>query len=162
MRKDKSWLVKEIQDLEIETSQNYPHDEMIEKEIVLGLMNQLDGSVKPVIPRFVAEQLEYWERNEMNVLWQFYLKEIPSSILWWLEGKEQNYDKLINAIKYGYEIEKVPWWIVKNKFGSYVLVDKYYQQWIFVEESSEATTFTDKSKAELVAVLIDGEVEARG
>lgn len=42
MKKDKEWLIKEIQGLETEISENYPHDEMVEKDIVLGLLKQLD------------------------------------------------------------------------------------------------------------------------
>lgn len=42
MKKDIEWAIKEIEGLETESSQNYPHDDMIEKEIVLGILNQLD------------------------------------------------------------------------------------------------------------------------
>lgn len=42
MNKDIEWAKKEIKELMTEESQNYPHDEMIEKEIVLGILNQLD------------------------------------------------------------------------------------------------------------------------
>ena len=40
--KNIEWAIKEIEGLETESSQNYPHDEMIEKEIVLGILNQLN------------------------------------------------------------------------------------------------------------------------
>lgn len=62
---------------------------------------------KPVIPQIVAEQLEYWKRNKMNILWQFFLREIPSSTLSWLESDAGNYDKLLDAEKNGYEVEKL-------------------------------------------------------
>ena len=42
VKKDIEWAIKEIEGLETESSQNYPHDEMIEKEIVLGILSQLD------------------------------------------------------------------------------------------------------------------------
>ena len=42
MKKDIKWAIKEIEGLETEPSQNYPHDEMIEKEKVLGILSQLD------------------------------------------------------------------------------------------------------------------------
>ena len=37
MKKDLGWAKKEIKELSTEESQNYPHDKMIEKEIVLGI-----------------------------------------------------------------------------------------------------------------------------
>ena len=42
VKKDIEWAIKEIEGLETEPSQNYPHDEMIEKEKVLGILRQLD------------------------------------------------------------------------------------------------------------------------
>ena len=42
MKKDIEWAKKEIKELMTEESQNYPHDEMIEREMVLGILNQLD------------------------------------------------------------------------------------------------------------------------
>lgn len=42
MKKDIEWAKKEIKELMTEESQNYPHDEMVEKEMVLGILNQLD------------------------------------------------------------------------------------------------------------------------
>ena len=41
VKKDIEWAIKEIEGLETEPSQNYPHDEMIEIEIVLGILSQL-------------------------------------------------------------------------------------------------------------------------
>lgn len=55
MKKDKTWAIKEIEGLETESSQNYPHDEMIEKEIVLSILDQLDEPQKLVIPKFVTD-----------------------------------------------------------------------------------------------------------
>ena len=42
VKKGIDWAIKEIEGLETEPSQNYPHGEMIEKEIVLGILSQLD------------------------------------------------------------------------------------------------------------------------
>ena len=42
MKEDIGWAKKEIKELMTEESQNYPHDEMVEKEMVLGILNQLD------------------------------------------------------------------------------------------------------------------------
>ena len=42
VKKDIEWAIKEIEGLKTETSENYPHNKMIEKEIVLGILNRLD------------------------------------------------------------------------------------------------------------------------
>lgn len=42
MKKYKEWLTNEIEIMESETSENYPHEQMIEREVVLNLINQLD------------------------------------------------------------------------------------------------------------------------
>ena len=42
MKEDIGWAKKKIKELMTEESQNYPHDEMVEKEMVLGILNQLD------------------------------------------------------------------------------------------------------------------------
>ena len=42
VKKDIEWAIKEIEGLKTETSENYPHNKMIEKEIVLSILNRLD------------------------------------------------------------------------------------------------------------------------
>lgn len=42
MKKYKEWLTNEIEIMESETSENYPHEQMVEREGVLNLIDQLD------------------------------------------------------------------------------------------------------------------------
>jgi hypothetical protein len=42
MNKDKKWLKEEIVKLDIEVSENFPHYDLVGKEVVLDLINQLD------------------------------------------------------------------------------------------------------------------------
>ena len=42
MKKDIEWVKKEIKELMTEESQNYPHEQMVEREVVLNLIDQLD------------------------------------------------------------------------------------------------------------------------
>ena len=44
MKKDIEWAKKEIGRLDTEESQYYPHNNMIEQEAVLGILNQLGKS----------------------------------------------------------------------------------------------------------------------
>lgn len=52
---NKEELRKKINSLPIETSENYPHNHMVDKEVVVGLIEQLDEPEKPVVPDFVGE-----------------------------------------------------------------------------------------------------------
>ena len=63
MKKYKEWLTNEIEIMESETSENYPHEQMVEREVVLNLINQLDepevlSQELPAIPRYVANWLD--------------------------------------------------------------------------------------------------------
>ena len=42
MKKYKEWLTNVIEIMESETSENYPHEQMVEREVVLNLINQPD------------------------------------------------------------------------------------------------------------------------
>ena len=42
MKKYKEWLTNEIEIMESETSEYYPHEQMVEREVVLNLIDQLD------------------------------------------------------------------------------------------------------------------------
>ena len=42
MKKYKEWLTNLIEIMESETSENYPHEQMVEREVVLSLINQPD------------------------------------------------------------------------------------------------------------------------
>ena len=44
MKRDIEWAKKEIERLDTEESQYYPHNNMIEQEAVLGILNQLGKS----------------------------------------------------------------------------------------------------------------------
>lgn len=58
VKKDIDWAIKEIEGLETEPSQNYPHDEMIEREIVLGILSQLD-ELGVLSPDWIRDNVEY-------------------------------------------------------------------------------------------------------
>ena len=53
MKKYKEWLKNEIENMGSETSENYPHEQMVDREEVLNLIDQLDEPAKVVIPQFV-------------------------------------------------------------------------------------------------------------
>ena len=58
MKRDKEWLKSEIEIMGSETSENHPHEQMVDREVVLNLIDQLDEPKKVVIPQFVADWLD--------------------------------------------------------------------------------------------------------
>lgn len=117
--KNIEWAIKEIESLETEESQNYPHDEMIEKEIVLGILNQLDepevlSQELPVIPKFVADWIErFVERYDLYPA----LKHLENHFLDWKDVYKwyrKNTFKFVYAyLTKEYEVEKQPQYRLK-------------------------------------------------
>ena len=46
MKRDKEWLTNQIEIMGSETSENYPHEQMVDREEVLNLIDQLDEPEK--------------------------------------------------------------------------------------------------------------------
>lgn len=143
---------------------------------VLNLIDQLDEPKKEVLPKAVAEYLDYLiecgENEDFIVYslciyaWGKYtgeVTEVPDEILDWLP-KFGNTTKLINALRNGYESEKTEYLV---KVGN----DMYFKDW--GEDNTEPTFIIDdapgfkemamrfkyKNLAESVAETIGGEIE---
>ena len=126
---------------------------------------------KVVIPQFVADYIEKWkyEGLAMHEWFTFnYDNEEEDEVSKWLYDNdcEENTRReylLIDAIRYGYEVEKEPQWVVLRNcmyiknfyFGE--MNDDYRVG--SIADKERAMVFTDKAKAEAVALLVDGEVE---
>src|SRR5699024_8786147 len=83
--------------LETEESQNYPHDEMIEKEIVLGILNQLDEP-ETLSEEWLAENKCSWYKLKVDGYY------IPVEKLQNLLVQKQ--EEVDQAYKDGYETGK--------------------------------------------------------
>lgn len=145
MKKDIEWAIKEIKGLETEPSQNYPHDEMIEKEIVLGILNQLkepevlsrafidEKAVEVYVDTADAELYVVFRMEDLQNLLvpKQELPVIPSYVAEWIE----------KYIEYGFDLypalkrlesnqlnwEKIYKWYRENthKFVNAYLTGKY-------------------------------------
>ena len=163
MKKDIEWLKKEVRNA-FSWGVNLEEGGMIravDMDYVIKLIDQLDEPEKVVIPQFVAEWIERQKKYEpepvitaMNRLRSNGTREL---MIWF----ESNPDVYARAWLDGYEVEKEPMWVVKYEDG-------YFSEEInfgcgidgdWVDEVSRAYHFTDKSKAEAVALLIGGTVE---
>ncbi|WP_373786303.1 DUF1642 domain-containing protein [Jeotgalibaca porci] len=134
------------------------------------LINQLDepeqtdtnvGLSKPVIPQFVAEWFENDKRDMEieDVFWQIESCEmVKLDVDRWITDNKNTF---IRAWLDGYEVEKEPMWVVRYEGGYFSEEIKFGcgidGDW--VDEVSRAYHFTDKAKADAVALLIGGTVE---
>lgn len=62
MTRDIKWLKEEINKLESEPSQRYPHDETVWACEVLELVDEVKQSGLPVVPSYVAEVIEHYKK----------------------------------------------------------------------------------------------------
>lgn len=154
MKKDKDWLKEEVEE-KMEDTFFGPY---ILIEHLAEIIDQLEETEKVAIPQFVADFLkgkQDWAAFEI-----FYdidgANTQNKEIYNWLYETETGFAResvLLNALRYGYTIETKPYWVVKFEsvtFCPFVDDIGYFK---------EIYKFTEKEKAEAVALLINGTVE---
>ncbi|EME3536189.1 DUF1642 domain-containing protein [Enterococcus faecium] len=125
----------------------------------ITLMKQLDEPQKPVVPKFVAEWIEYAKKKGDSLAisfkpWNLYGVEYSKADRW----IEDNQETFARAWIDGYEIEKEPLYRVKIGEGYFV----EYQgrgALIMPDCNKEIKIFDSKSDAERTAQTIGGTVE---
>lgn len=55
---DKQELLESIENMGSEVSENYPHDQVVDRELVIKLVEGLDEPRKVIIPQIVADAFE--------------------------------------------------------------------------------------------------------
>ncbi|NWO00846.1 DUF1642 domain-containing protein [Tetragenococcus halophilus] len=140
------------------------------KELCATLVSALPPynlSEKPEIPKFVADWIEekrpYYSLMTMvgNYLNGF---GMPERVEEWITDNKEDY---LKALVIGYAIEKEPAWVVRINEKLYFcrFTDKYFEKdsdaptYIESGNPSLIKKFTNKDKAEAVAILVDGTVE---
>lgn len=110
MKKDKEWLKNEIEIMGSETSENYPHEQMVGREVVLNLIDQLDELNRPLV---VPKELGAWLCcQKLGNEGSFFSIIIELEDMWLECGFEEfvtdNKKQLIEVIlgNRGYEVEK--------------------------------------------------------
>ena len=126
--REKTWLINEIEIMGSETSENYPHEQMVDREEGMKLIDQLDEPVKVVIPQFVATFIEDSRNKVGNIvtaIWDMYTYEHKDIYEWSLE--DNNDEVLMQAFANGCEIEKEKLYYViiptKDKSWKYYYLD---------------------------------------
>lgn len=126
MKKDKEWLKNEIEIMGSETSENYPHEQMVGREEVLNLIDQLYELNRPlVVPKDLGEWLGCQKLGNEGSLFSIII-ELEDM---WLEcGFEEfvtdNKKQLIEVIlgNRGYEVEQEKLYYVLDKQSKTLLV----------------------------------------
>ena len=129
--KNIEWAKKEIKELMTEESQNYPHDEMVEKEIVLGILNQLEET-EVLSQEWIDKRAEYYEYfgyagvpiddlKDLLVPKQE-LPVVPQYVVDWYEEHKDNLEGQLQGIAYNLDkhgtmpvLNKVDDWINKTE-----------------------------------------------
>ena len=114
MKRDKEWLKNQIEIMGSETSENYPHEQMVDREVVLKLVDQLDEPEKVVVPHVAAEWFEFHKHNlndALNILaydmGHYNDSQVLSDFAEWYFNIEDTLITL-SEMRHGYEIEKEP------------------------------------------------------
>lgn len=151
---------------------NGEKDRYVKVAKVRELLEQIDEpqADKVEVKRCVAE---FYEANKDDLNFAIYeavahsikecgYKAYPEGFMDWLIQSSNNPFETLIRMKDGY-IVKPKRWVVKNEEGRYfVAFSKYAKtpfEGVFSASVTNLVTFTDKSKAEAVATLVEGSVE---
>lgn len=128
--------------------------------------------VKPTIPRFIANYID-WFQHDFNHMF----KEDYEYIVWMVTVPEEyadfekvrewrkksgNAQKINDAYRYGYEIEKEPKWVVKSEHSfleRYNFRSDFPNRYTFGPNKELAIKFNKKEIADAIAELTEGTVE---
>ena len=117
MKQDRKWLKNQIEIMGTETSENYPHEQMVDREVVLKLVDQLDEPEKVVIPQFVADHIRFSKEEENSPRASMDEAHISKELNDWLAKTEDymhypNQEKFMQTWVYGCEVEKEPLYFI--------------------------------------------------
>ncbi|MDT2783610.1 hypothetical protein P7G87_02740 [Enterococcus asini] len=130
--------------------------------IAINTLQQID---EPQAKKVEAHLAEHWNEDVGDVLWWNFPVEEPPYCGTPLDEHFPKYKTHFSMIDMPTEIEKPKRWVVKlPETGKYFANISYGKMFGMIAEISEreakdAYPFTDRAKAEAVAVLVDGSVE---
>ena len=145
---------------------NGEKDRYVKVAKVRELLEQLDEPQKVKVKQFVADWFEEHKDDLEFSIWKLtiesndnYTSDRSKMRNWIQYAPNKPYETLL-SMKNGYEVEEEPKWVVKKR------EDSYFKSFTGIDFRSSsaayedyAYSFTDKSKAEAVALLVDGSVE---
>ncbi|HJA91319.1 MAG TPA: DUF1642 domain-containing protein [Candidatus Jeotgalibaca merdavium] len=150
MKKDKAWLIQKVSDIfwrvEIDGNFNIQNANIMFDDIS-NLIDELDEPQKPVVPQFVADYIEYYKGTGITLgTWFNFVNEDEferKTEEWIYSGSyEENLKReylLIDAIRYGYEVEKEKRYYVKIQ-SQFLCVGKYLKGFIALRHHEDINT----------------------
>ena len=147
---NKQEAIEKINDLWSFTLEDGPFEvDLVNKNLVVGIINKIDEPQKPVIPKFVAEWIVEAEKIHNNLSWVWFANPVSDELNAWLKNHTETF---MRAWLDGYEIEQEKLYTVeipnphsyidnhsrlaKNYKGKVVLE---VQDWLNIEESYKLT-----------------------
>ena len=126
-------------------------------DIAINTLQQID---EPQAEKVEARLAEHWNEDMGDVLWWDFPVEEPPYCGTPLDEHFPKYKTHFTTVVMPSEIEKPKRWVVKNKehIGLESFVNSTIKP-VWTTEEPLWMTFTDRAKAEAVAVLVEGTVE---
>lgn len=112
-------LIKEVKNLKYS---NASKRQWIDRELVLGLIEQLDEPQKVVVEQFVADWYEKHKDSFDYNLWEYltsWEEQEPSDFKNWINDEYNTFQTLVNMHQFGYTVEKEKRYQVKMKNAYY-------------------------------------------
>lgn len=149
----KEELIKEIKKLKYH---NASKKSWIDREFVLGLVNQLDEPEKVKVPQVVADYIEYAKENDWDLQdamdSDFIASEEDGEFSEWFY-KDKNMEIFALAWINGYEVERGKCYLVKMKGlrenTSYLNYDSIDAEWYFADAENGPAVGTHCTRKEL-------------
>lgn len=129
----------------------------IDKNLVLGLVRELDEPQKVTIPQFVADWYEKRKNNIDFEIWHYlhtFDSQKEDEFKKWMNklGKKQ-IQTLVNMHQFGYEVEKEKRYLVKAKglCGNHETLncEKHLKEWLFASQEENSLYKTKHTRKEL-------------
>lgn len=156
---------------------NGKKDRYVKASKVRELLDRLDEpqAEKVEVPDFVAEWYEHHKPKTLEAKFMHIENAADDRVVNWYEkckGRHNNprgnsQEILAMMDLFGYEIEEEPRWVVKyippfvDDFRYYSMDDEIFDitESSWTSDKEDAYPFTEKEKAEALALLVDGSVE---
>ncbi len=167
------WVDENVVEGDFRGGQQFWYGRFIEEEKVRNLL--VPKQDKPVIPQFVADYIEKYKHDGLSLNGWFtfdYGNDGEKKVSEWLrdndnETKRLRGFKLIDAIRYGYEVEKEKRYYIVEKINNSTLmtfelsdvVGEEVIEFVYGYSENETIHFNSKEKAELIAHFVGESLE---
>ena len=165
MKKYKEWLTNEIEIMESETSENYPHEQMVEREVVLNLINQLDEP-EVLSQEWIDEHRKSYTMEDSVEISDLQNLLVPKQeiteeqVMNWLD-KNDFYDHITAETVLERAVDKgeLSYYGTKYSVIETPTIPKYVAEWIEENKDKERTLYGAMSECprEVDYWLIDGD-----